>query len=103
MNIYLVHSATAIGQHTTAHSSVREARAEARRRDGSWEWAERHDSLSDFVRSHAVLAGDGTRSLLPDVHVPDRLHQRLCRIYGSPSTSDLGTAYWRVPDQEAAS
>lgn len=100
MNIYLVHSEVGIYRHTTAHTSVREARAEARRRDGEWEWAERHDSLQDFVRARASFAGDGTRSLLPDVHVPDRLHQRLCRLYGSPSTFDRGeVAYWRVPDQ----
>lgn len=101
MNIYLVSSDTSIGQHVTAHTSEREARREARRRDGSWEWSERHASLADFVRSRATYDTRGRRCLLADLRVPDSVHVRLCRRYGAPTTFDRGeVAYWQIPDQD---
>ena len=82
----------------SAHSSARAARAEARRRGGTWDLAEQHDSLDHFVAARAALDAAGERTLLPDLLVPDRIHARLCRLYGTPTTLDRGEAeYWRIP------
>ena len=99
MNVYL-----ARGTHwssLSAHTSLRSARAAARRfREldgrGTVELVESHDSLASYIEAHAITIGSGR--LVPDrSETPPRIASALTHRYGRPETVGRGeVAYWTV-------